>query len=93
MSFEGTVEVCHIETPAGRKGRLEKGSKKRKKRTQAKGKTNLKITDVDSNTDKESEEPASDVEVDGIQGTLAGKRRKSHTDDEEYRPQKKGRTE
>ena len=83
LSFDGLVEVCHIETPAGERERLEKEKRKAKRSGNAKGKTSL----------KKVESVAEGEEVDGIQECLLGKKRKSHTNDDEYRPQKKkGRT-
>ena len=90
LSFDGTVEVCHVETPAGKKARLEKSKKRGPKSAKAKGKTNPKNASI---ADEESDELKSEDEVIGIQETLTGKRRKSQTDDEEYLPQKKARTE
>ena len=89
LSFDGLVEVCHIETPAGKRERFEKEKRKGKKSGNAKGKISPKKAESVARSDLgelESEE------VDGIQECLLGKKRKSHTNDNEYRPQKKGRT-
>jgi hypothetical protein len=90
LSFDGTVEVCHIETPAGKKERLEKAMERGKKSGKGKGKTNSKKDDTDL---IESDELKSGEELDGVQEMPPGKKRRSQNDDEKYRPQKKCRTE
>ena len=86
------MEVCHIETPAGKKKRLEKEKREGKKRGKVKGKTSLKKADAESVADTDLDEL--EVErVDGIQECLPGKKRMSHTYGDEYRLKKKGRIE
>lgn len=91
MSFDGNVEVCHIETPAGKKERLDRGRKRSKKSTQIK--TNPRNADTDSIANEGHDELESEDEDDGTQETLTSKKRKSQTDNDGCRPQKKGRAE
>ena len=90
LSFDGSVEVCHIETPAGKKARLEKEKRRAKGSGNAKGKTSLKKTESVAESDLDELESE---EADGVQECLLGKKRKSNTNNDGYRPQKKGRTE
>ncbi len=90
LSFDGLVEVCHIETPAGKKERLKKEKRKAKRSGKAKGRTSLKKAESVADSDLDELEIE---EVDGIRECLLGKKRKSNTSDDGYRPQKKGRTE
>ena len=91
MSFDATVEVCHIETPADRRERLKK-AKKGKRSAEAKGETKRKRADAESIAGEEFYEIESDGEVDGSLPGIPAKRRKSQSDDEGYQPQKKSRT-
>jgi len=97
LSFDGIVEVCHIETPAGKKGRLEKekgkGKNGAKANVKAKGKNNLKNADGELVAESDLDEVGSEGNVDGIQESLPKRKRKSETDDHEFRPLKKGRAE
>ena len=86
------MEVCHIETPADKKKRLDKEKRGGKTRGKVKGKTSLKKADTESVADTDLDEL--EVEgVDGIQRCLPRKKRMSHTYGDEYRPKKKGRIE
>lgn len=90
LSFDGLVEVCHVETPAGKRERFEKEKRMAKKSGKAKGKTGPKKAESVVDTDLGELERE---EVDGTQECLLGKKRKSHINGDEYRPRKKGRIE
>lgn len=93
MSCGGTVEVCHIETSAGEKGRLEREKRGGKRRGAVNGNANLKKYNTGSIADETFGDLKSEEEADEVQECLPGKKRKSQIGGEEYRPQKKGRTE
>jgi hypothetical protein len=92
LSFDGLVEVCHIETPAGKKQRLAKEQRNGNRRGKAKGRPSQNNADAESVADLDLDELEGE-ENDGTQECLPGKKRKSHTYGDEYRPLKKGRTE
>jgi len=86
------VEVCHIETPTGKEGRLEREKRNGKMRGKTKRKTRLNRPDAESVAGPDPDELESEEE-DGIQECLPGKKRKSHSYDNESRLQKKVRIE
>ena len=90
------MEVCHIETHADKKKRLEKEKREGKTRVKVKGTTSLKKADADAVADAVADMDLDELEVeevDGVQECLPGKKRKAHTYGDKYRPNKKGRME
>ena len=86
------MEVCHIETHADKKKRLEKEKREGKTRVKVKGLTSLKKADADAVADTDLDELEVE-EVYGVQECLPGRKRKAHTYGDKYRPKKKGRIE